>query len=285
MWRRVRQTGVWKSPWSVAEDFGVGFCWSGRRAELLGEEGVKCVRHHSFTGFVRIGRYVGETCDAKDALVKVLLYVCETALSVSLGGEESGRRRSPFDPASSSHHGRQRNLRISPFERKLKTSCTRVTKTSSREDLRFFTKKMRDWKEATEPLPPSSSAPHPRPRARDRDLPSRASWPLAKANRKYLAAVELPDAVQREDVQRFVSEGCRVRIDGLDRSWRPSAQGQRTTGGWNQYAVKGSAELIIKLAWETALAKGYEDQCPCAFSDFCSEAVQLWSGRRHLFNF
>ena len=58
-----------------------------------------------------------------------------------LGREESGRRSNPFDPASSSHHGRQRNLRISPFRRKLKTSCTRVTKTSSREDLRFFTKK------------------------------------------------------------------------------------------------------------------------------------------------
>ena len=54
-------------------------------------------------------------------------------------------------------------------------------------------------------------------------------------------------------------------IDGMDRSWRLSAQGQKTTRAWNQYVVKGSAELIIKLAWETALAKGYEDQCPCAF--------------------
>ena len=49
-----------------------------------------------------------------------------------LGREESDRRRSSFDPASLSHYGRQRKLRVSPFERKLKTSCTCVTKTSAR---------------------------------------------------------------------------------------------------------------------------------------------------------
>ena len=73
-----------------------------------------------------------ETCNAEDALVKVLLNVCETALSDSLGGRRSDRRRSSFGPASSSHHGRQRKLRVSPFERKLKTSCTCVTTTSAR---------------------------------------------------------------------------------------------------------------------------------------------------------
>ena len=219
-----------------------------------------------------------ETCNAEDCLVKVLLNVCETALSDSLGGEESDRRRSSFGPASSSHHGRQRNLRMSPFERKLKTSCTCVTKTSPRRSRNSSWRRSplsrisaswpnrcarrRKW----QGLCRREAALHtPSSRARDRDLPSRASWPLAKAGRKYLTAVELLDAAQPEDVQRFVSDGCRVGIDGLDRSWRLSAQGQRTTRGWNQCGVKGSAELFIKLAWETALAKGYEDQCPCVF--------------------
>ena len=40
-------------------------------------------------------------------------------------------------------------------------------------------------------------------------------------------------------------------------------QGQRTTRAWNQNGVRGSAELLIKLAWETTLAK---DQC--AFASF-----------------
>ena len=226
------QTGVWKSPWSVAEDFGVGFCCSRRRAEPPGQEGVKCVRHHLLTGLVRIGRYIGETCDAEDGLVKVLLNVCETALSDSLGGEESDRRRSSFDPASSSHHGRQRNLRISPFRIKLKTSCTRVTKTSSgrsrnsswrkspsRRISASSPKKMRDWKEATKPLPPSSSAAHPEATGKRSRLSSRASWPLAKANRKcpeQSSSLTPP----KEDVQRFLSKGFKIGIDGLDRSRR-----------------------------------------------------------------
>ena len=37
-------------------------------------------------------------------------------------------------------------------------------------------------------------------------------------------------------------------IDGLDRSWRLSAWGHRTTRAWNQYGVKDSAERLIKLA-------------------------------------
>ena len=30
--------------------------------------------------------------------------------------------------------------------------------------------------------------------------------------------------------------------------------------GWNQHGVEGSADRLIKLAWETAVAKGHEDQ-------------------------
>ena len=124
---------------------------------------------------------------------------------------------------------------------------------------------MREKKEVAGPLQPRSSAAHPELTGKRSRLSSRASWLFAKVERKYLVAVELPDAAQPEDVQRFVSDGCRVGIDGVDRWRRLSAQGPRTTRGWNQCGVKGSAELIIKLAWETALAKGYEDQCPCVF--------------------
>ena len=58
---------------------------------------------------------------------------------------------------------------------------------------------------------------------------SGTSGPLAKAKRKYPAAVQLPDAVQLEDVQKFLPERCRMGIDRLDRSWRLSAwaTGQR----------------------------------------------------------
>ena len=97
---------------------------------------------------------------------------------------------------------------------------------------------------------------------------SGASGPLAHAKRKYPAAVQLPDAVQLEDVQKFLPEGCRMGIDRLDRSWRLSAWGHRTPRAWNQYGAKGSAELFIKLAWETALAKGYADQCVCLLASF-----------------
>ena len=41
-------------------------------------------------------------------------------------------------------------------------------------------------------------------------------------------------------------------------------RGHRTTRAWNQHGVEGSAERLIKLAWEMDLAKGYEEQCPFA---------------------
>ena len=77
---------------------------------------------------------------------------------------------------------------------------------------------------------------------------SGASGPLAKAKRKCHPIVELPDAVQSEDVQKFLPEVCRMGIDRLDRSWCFSAWGHRTTRAWNQYGVKDSAERLIKLA-------------------------------------
>ena len=77
-----------------------------------------------------------------------------------LGREESDRPKSSSGPASLSHYGRQRKLRVSPFERKLKTSCTRVTKTSARST---------------------------RNSSRRRSPPSRisASWPNRCARRKW----------------------------------------------------------------------------------------------------
>ena len=51
-------------------------------------------------------------------------------------------------------------------------------------------------------------------------------------------------------------------IDRLGRSWRLSAWGYRTTRAWRDYGVKGSAELLIRVAWKTALDKSYEDRCP-----------------------
>ena len=130
-------------------------------------------------------------------------------------------------------------------ERKLKTSCTRVTKTSLRSTRNSSRRrsplsrisaswpnrcaKRRKW----QGLCRREAALHtPSSRARDRDS-SRASWPLAKAGRKYLAAVELPDAAQAEDVQRFLSKGFKIGIDGLDRSRRLfplEAKGQRELG-------------------------------------------------------
>ena len=63
---------------------------------------------------------------------------------------------------------------------------------------------------------------------------SGASGPLAKAKRKCHPIVELPDAVQLEDVQKFLPEECRKGIDRLDRSWRLSARGHRTTRAWSE---------------------------------------------------
>ena len=72
---------------------------------------------------------------------------------------------------------------------------------------------------------------------------SGASGPLAKAKRKCHPIVELFDAVQWEDVQKFLPEGCRMGIDRLDRSWRLSAWGHRTTLGTRLCGVKGFAQL------------------------------------------
>ena len=135
---------------------------------------MKCVRHNSLTGLVRIGRFIGETCNAKDGLVKVHLERVRDGTVRFLGREESGGRRSSFDLAPSSHHRRPRNLRISYHsERKFKTPWTSVTKTSlgsTRNSARRTSPprrvsapspKVREMKEATEPLPLSSSAAHP----------------------------------------------------------------------------------------------------------------------------
>ena len=54
--------------------------------------------------------------------------------------------------------------------------------------------------------------------------------------------------------------------------------GHRTTRAWNQNGVRCSAEVLIKLAWETALAKGNDDQCVrLLLSDFFGEAVESWN--------
>ena len=75
-----------------------------------------------------------------------------------------------------------------------------------------------------------------------------ASGPLAKAKRKYPAAVELLDAVQLEDVQKFLPEGCRMEIDRLDRSWRLAAWANRTTEAWSEEdACEGSPLQTLKL--------------------------------------
>ena len=65
------------------EDFGAGFVTQG--------------------AVLRIGRYIGETCNVKDGLVKVLPYECETALSDSSGGR--GRRDLPPVATGQQKHG------------------------------------------------------------------------------------------------------------------------------------------------------------------------------------
>ena len=54
--------------------------------------------------------------------------------------------------------------------------------------------------------------------------------------------------------------------------------GHRKTRAWNQNGVRGSTEVLIKLAWETALAKGKDDHCVgLLLSDFFCEAVESWN--------
>ena len=97
------QTGSWKSAWSIhlesgswLQDFGA--CFVAREKMAWNAFGSISLT------LIRIGRYIGQTCNAKDGLVKVLLDVREGTLRFH-GREGSHRRRSSFDPASSSHHG------------------------------------------------------------------------------------------------------------------------------------------------------------------------------------
>ena len=53
-------------------------------------------------------------------------------------------------------------------------------------------------------------------------------------------------------------------------------EGHRATRAWNKYGVEGSAELIIKLSWETALAMGYEEQCARLLLLDSTEAAGSW---------
>ena len=87
------QTGSWKAPWSIhLESAGVGHrtpvlvnLARGAVMNLLDKMAWNAFGSISLTGLIRIRRYIGQTCNAKDGLVKVLLDVCERALFNSLG--------------------------------------------------------------------------------------------------------------------------------------------------------------------------------------------------------
>ena len=85
------------------------------------------------------------------------------------------------------------------------------------------------------------------------------------SKRKY----PVVDAVQAEDVQRFLPEVCLVGVDGLPLG----ATGERV---WNRRCVKVTPERLIKLAWETALAKSCEDQCVRLLLSGSGEVVESW---------
>ena len=66
------------------------------------------------------------------------------------------------------------------------------------------------------------------------------------------------------------------KTPGLEDEAENVWEGHSATSAWNKYGVKGSAELLIKLSWEKALAKGYEDQCARLLLLDSTEAVESW---------
>ena len=88
--------------------------------------------------------------------------------------------------------------------------------------------------------------------------------PPAKKPRKYPPTLDMKSGLSIDLLNTFLPSQCKFGIDWLDGYWRLAAYGTLYGRSWRRHGEEEGAKQLIKKAWEVAIERGYEVECPFA---------------------